>query len=129
MTQAILESGVAMAPLWRRSRCRFPVVADLEYRLFDRGKPAMVGHGQTVNLSSHGVLFEAEEALLPGKPVELWIAWPVKLDEKVRLRLWAFGRIVRIQASCVAVRISRYEFRTRRLETAGQHEPMVSRGY
>jgi hypothetical protein len=68
-----------------------------------------------VNLSSCGVLFEAQDPLPLGKRIELSIAWPARLDENAGLTLRVIGRIVRTEENLVSVAFSHYEFRTRRL--------------
>ena len=115
MTEAIRGIGVAGAPTELRSQLRFPVVADIDYRVLS-GRLVKVGRGQTVNLSSGGVLFHCNESLPVGRRIELWIVWPVHLNGDVALRLCVRGRIARVKDNCVAVEFRHYEFRTRRLE-------------
>ena len=42
----------------------------------------------------------------------------MKLNEKVGLKLWVRGQVVRVQDNLVAVKILRYEFRTCPAKTA-----------
>jgi hypothetical protein len=46
--------------------------------------------------------------------VELSVNWPARLDGTCALKFVALGRVVRSEANRAAVRIERYEFRTRR---------------
>ncbi len=71
-----------------------------------------VGLGTTLNMSSSGVLFTTDRALLPGKRVEMAISWPAQLDNRMSLKLVARGRVVRCEAGTAAVEIQQYEFRT-----------------
>lgn len=95
----------------RRWTVRYPLAARLGYTLLNRGE--MSGYGTTVNVSSHGALFQADRTLLPGISIDFWIEWPVLLDAQVGLRLHGTGRIVRVDGKYIAVEMSRYEFRTR----------------
>ena len=96
----------------RRANDRFPIIRDVRYKLVSgRGAPES-GMGHTVDVSSRGVLFTAENPLPPGKRVELSISWPAQLDGKCALKLVARGKIVRCRGKQVAVEINKYEFRT-----------------
>ena len=73
----------------------------------------MVGTGETINMSSGGILFRTESDLNEGDQVELVVDWPAKIDGAVRLKLVAFGPVVRIEQSRAAIVIKRYEFKIR----------------
>ena len=90
----------------------YPVVVEAEYRLRVRDTP-IKAHTRTVRLSSSVVILELEESFAIGQPIELSIAWPVALNERVGLRLWIRGLITEVRAEGVAVLIQRHEFRTR----------------
>jgi hypothetical protein len=85
-------------------------------------RPALSGAGVTVNMSSNGVLFKPEQALLAGepvgKPVVLEINWPVLLDESRPLKFVARGRIVWSDTEFAAMNIEGWEFRAQ-----GAHAP------
>ena len=105
----------------RRIKRRFDVNASVTYRVQLTGtRCPRAGKGRTVNLSSEGVLFQAEDLSLPaGTLLEVSIVWPVNLDERVGLTLFVTGSVVRQRGDYVAVKIQRAEFRTRkRIETA-----------
>lgn len=108
------SQSVPLADLCQRHR-RFPICVDLQYWLLDEGRIVKTGFGRTVNLSSSGVLFEADEALPSGRAINLALAWPVRLDNKVGLKLRIIGRTVRKEYNCTAVQILHHAFRTRRL--------------
>jgi hypothetical protein len=119
MTQAIRQpGGVSRAG---RSPREYPVIAEVEYKLFVDGKPLRTGRGWTVTLSSTAVLFEPDETVAAGNYVELLVAWPALLNGKVGLRLWIRGLIGQVDGKLVTVEIIRYEYRTRRL--VRQREP------
>jgi hypothetical protein len=69
--------------------------------------------GTTLNIGSGGILFTTEERLAPGRMVELSVNWPARLDGTCPLQFVATGRVVRSEANTAAVRIERYEFKTR----------------
>lgn len=97
----------------RRGTSRFPVQEDVRYSI-DLSKTSKVsGVGKTLNFGSGGILFTTDEKLPIGSSVDLSVAWPALLGGKCALQFVATGRVVRSDASSAAVRIVRYEFRTR----------------
>ena len=77
------------------------------------GKIITTGTGKTLNIGSGGVLFTTEQQLPMGRMVEIAVNWPARLDGTCPLKFVASGRIIRAEANRAAVRIERYEFRTR----------------
>ena len=65
-----------------------------------------------INISSGGVLFAPDQDLSATGNIELFISWPILLDEAVALNLVAFGPVVRMESGKIAVKIHKYEFRT-----------------
>ena len=100
----------------RRSRVRFPLVAAFEYVSRTNRRGMKTGRGVTVNLSGTGVLFEADQPLPLGGPLQFSIEWPAMLEGKVGLRLVGRGRVTRVEGNCIAVQLMHYEFRTRALK-------------
>ena len=96
----------------RRRTTRFPVCEELRYRIMHRSSQVR-GTGKTLNIGSGGVLFTTEELLPIGRTVELSVNWPARLDGNCPLKFVAIGRVVRAETESAAVRIERYEFRTR----------------
>ena len=95
----------------RRIDRRYAISAKLRYELWRDSILLNAGQGQTVNLSSSGVLFESEYALPPGMQIELWIAWPVRLNNTTALNLHVIGRTVRAHDNRTAVKFLRHVFR------------------
>jgi len=95
----------------RRIDHRYAISAKLRYELRRDSILLNAGQGQTVNLSSSGVLFESEYALPPGMQIELWIAWPVRLNNTTALNLHVIGRTVRAHDNRTAVKFLRHVFR------------------
>ena len=120
MSPASKPSVLAAKPLAvpeRRQHARYPIHLGVFYRLANRSPPAD-RLGQTVNMSSQGMLFKAAEDLPIGAGIVLFIAWPVSLGE-IPLSLVVHGTVVRSDLRGTAVQFVRHEFRTRSRQTAG----------
>jgi hypothetical protein len=96
----------------RREKGRFPIRRELRYKVLQDATVLEVGTGETLNISSGGVLFSAGRDLKPGCFVELSISWPVLLDDACPMRLIVFGRVLRSSTALTACTIDKYEFRT-----------------
>jgi hypothetical protein len=99
-----------------RLHLRFPIALAVQYK-FRRGGIEHRGSGQTLNIGSGGVLFEADEVLRPFdfqyKPmIELALNWPCLLDETCALKLVIRARVLRRDGRQIAVAIDQYKFRT-----------------
>jgi hypothetical protein len=95
---------------------------NLRWRVIHRGKVQAEGDGHTIDLSSHGVLFNG--ASLPtGRKVELSILWPVLLHGAAHMQLLVVGRTIRVNGSQVALRTIQREFRTLATHIAGPGLP------
>ncbi|MGO9231667.1 MAG: PilZ domain-containing protein [Bryobacteraceae bacterium] len=97
----------------RRQTNRFPLRETLRYRLLNPKGDPVGGFGQTLNMGSGGILFTTEELLPVGRSVELAVDWPAQLNGNCPLKFVAVGRVVRSTQSQAAVRIERYQFKTR----------------
>jgi hypothetical protein len=97
----------------RRGTNRFPVRQDVRYRVIQSKTAKINGSGTTLNMGSGGILFTTQEKLTLGRIVELSVNWPARLDGICPLQFVATGRVVRSESGVAAVRIERYEFRTR----------------
>ena len=104
----------------RRNNARFDCHLAVSYQSLE--KPFLSGNGtsETLNISSKGVLFRADEALEPGQLVQVSLDWPARLENQIPLKLVAEGRIVRNIKGVAAMTIEKYEFRTRRVSAASQ---------
>jgi hypothetical protein len=69
--------------------------------------------GESLSISSKGLVFTTAETFLPGQVVEASIDWPILLDERVRLTLVVEGTVVGSADNHTTMRIDRYQFRTR----------------
>jgi hypothetical protein len=97
----------------RRDTSRFPVIENVKYTVVHSKALKTKGSGKTLNFGSGGLLFTTEDRLPLGRTVELSVAWPALLGGKCPLQFVATGRVVRSESNRAAVKIERYEFRTR----------------
>ena len=101
----------AMA-LDRRSKRRFPLRMEIRYRPAGVSLPASWTAGESLNMSSGGLLFSGPEVVLTGQRIEASIDWPARLNSRRDLRLALEGVVVRSADQKTAVRVDRYEFLT-----------------
>ena len=97
----------------RRIRHRFPLRLEVASRRIESGLVSNWAIGESLNISSAGLLFTTTETFLPGQSVEVSIAWPALLDNRIALKLVIKGVISRYAGNCAALRLERSEFRTR----------------
>lgn len=91
---------------------RYPINLGIEYRLRRKGQMEQVGIGETLNVSSGGVLFETRDALPVGRSIEVLMDWPFPLEGVYPLKLVMHGHVVRSDSKCAAVLSRHHEFRT-----------------
>ncbi len=97
----------------RRTTCRFPVHQQIRYRELRARAVSVSGTGETLDVSSGGILFTTTGRLHPGQNIEVAMDWPARLNGSCPLQFVATGRVLRSDGKTAAVRIQRYEFRTR----------------
>ena len=107
-------------PHEQRSHKRFPISLDVQYKQLRRGRVAQHGSGRTINISSGGVLFDAESPLTPGTNVEIMVNWPFLLEGVCPLKLVMRGRVVRTEGMFTAIQAIQHEFRTAGSRAASQ---------
>src|SRR5712692_1105319 len=83
----------------QRLNGRYPIALELQYKLLNKGRVEHLGVGRTLNISSGGVLFEADDRLPTSGLIELAMSWPFLLEGVCSLKLVMRGRIVRCDAS------------------------------
>lgn len=108
----------------RRSDRRYELPLELRWKLIRRRKVLYTGEGQTLDLSSGGILFDSRRPLPVGLDVELSISWPILLNNSAPLQLVVMGRIVRSTGTQVAIRMVQHEFRTAGV-AADQSRPLA----
>ena len=97
----------------RRNNDRFPLENALRYRFLDLKSSGTPGTGQTLNMSSGGMLLKVEAPLPVGEQIEVSVDWPAQLNARCGLKLVALGKVIRSTPEETAVRIEKYDFRTR----------------
>lgn len=111
------DSEWVPAPAERRATERFPMELRLRYQTRWPALLGIVGRGNTVDISSKGVLFAADKTVRPGTRMELVVDWPAKLRGEVPVELVMYGTVVRSQIGnvpLIALSAARYSFRTSR---------------
>jgi len=90
---------------------RYPVAMEIKYKI--RSRTPRVGMGQTSSMSSREVVFTADQPIQEGTLMEVSIAWPALLNNRVALQLVIDGEIVRCGETEMTARIIKHHFRTR----------------
>jgi hypothetical protein len=103
----------------RRSKFRYPMELGIRFRFLLGGSPVLSGAGRTLNLSAGGVLVVSQDIashdeIGAGARVEISIGWPVLLEGRIPLQLFAIGQVVRREAIDFAATFHQHEFRTMR---------------
>ena len=115
-----MEASNNKSVVERRSKARYPVKLTVRYRTVGRTL-GVNGVGQTLNMSSGGLLVSADQDFSAGLRLEVNVEWPLLLDGAVPLQLVAHGKVVRCGDSTFALSFAQYQFRTmgRILKTSG----------
>jgi hypothetical protein len=96
-----------------RKTDRFPIETGVRYKLMEATHVVQTGQARSINISSGGILFTTKSQLPLGERAELSVDWPAQLNEHCGLKLVAIGIIVRSNGDSAAIRIEKYDFRTR----------------
>lgn len=105
---------VKRLPRERRQAQRFPIERDLYYRIMNHRPGPISGQGKTLNISSSGILFDADQTLAIGTRIELSVSWPTGPVLMGSPRLNAKGRIARLSNGQLVMLIERYQFHSHR---------------
>jgi hypothetical protein len=91
----------------------------------------VAGVGQTLNLSSSGVLITCSMTIRDGAKVRVVFEWPSLLNGTIPLQLVTIGTVVRRQGLGLAIAFDGYQFRTagRRANVTTMPEPRISPSY
>lgn len=98
----------------RRSRSRYDIQMALLGWILRRSKRSFVG--ETVNISSSGILFVAAEGTPVDTSIELLIQWPVLTRISA-----VVATVVRSSGSRIAVRITHHQFVSAQSSEAFRH--------
>jgi hypothetical protein len=105
----------------RRKRLRFPLNTEVRFQFSgpDQRHPTQ-GRGKVENISSSGLAFRTDAPPKVRSRLAVSLVWPVKLDNRIMLRLVFEGVVLRVSGGLVVVSIGRPEFRTARKEQHGR---------
>jgi c-di-GMP-binding flagellar brake protein YcgR len=112
VTETREEQFVGKEQRERRMKQRFDIAEEVRYKMLYGQRLAETGSGRTLNISSGGVWFTTENALMVGMPIELSMSWPVLLNDSCPMKLMIYGCVTRSNEKGAVVAIERYEFRT-----------------
>ena len=96
----------------------FPIALDMQYQILGNEVPRVQGTGRTLWISSHQIIFEGDTRLASGTDLEITIAWPARLDERVGLQLWIRAHVLHTLSDGITAEIRKYQFRTRGISRA-----------
>ena len=99
--------------LVRRALHPFRIELDVRYQYMKGSRVSLSGMGKTLEISGREVRFTTQHTLKQGEIVRLAVDWPVVLDNHCHLKLEIRGCVVRSEPGWAAIKIERYEFRTR----------------
>jgi len=95
----------------RRGSDRFPIDLVVRYKVLSKRVGQKGRFGNTINISSNGILFTIDQPLVSRTLMELSISWPRQLDNKCQLQLIVRGRVARLEDGRAVIEIKQYEFR------------------
>jgi hypothetical protein len=106
----------------RRTSRRYDIELGLTYKTLDPNGVVRLAAGKTINMSSGGVLFQAEGELSAGAPIALSIRWPAPWPAERQVRLIIMGQIERCGSIGIAVSTKRHEFHSQKTEALADWE-------
>ena len=110
MVEATITPGPPLTTE-RRAASRYPIRADVAFRLVVGRRVIRTGTGSLLNISRSGLLFESARPIPPGGRIELVVDWP---SHSGTMALHVAGETVRSQGGRTAVKIRRSAFRAER---------------
>jgi len=94
----------------RRVKSRYPLELNVRYQSMDA--VPVSGVGQTVNMSSSGMLLACASNIPEGARLKIFIEWPSLLNGTTPLQLITVGTVVRCTEIGVSIVFESYQFRT-----------------
>jgi len=95
----------------RRVKSRYPLELNVRYQTLGVDSP-VAGLGQTINLSSSGMLLACGNNIPEGTRLKIFVEWPSLLNGTTPLQLITVGTVVRCASIGVSVVFESYQFRT-----------------
>lgn len=95
----------------RRAKARYPLELNVRYQVM--GAAGLIaGAGQTINISSSGMLLACASNVAEGSRIKLFVEWPSLLNGTTPLQLITLGTVVRSTPYGISVVFESYQFRT-----------------
>jgi hypothetical protein len=95
----------------RRVKSRYPLELNVRYQAMGAAGP-VAGVGQTVNMSSSGMLLACASQIPEGTRLKIYVEWPSLLDGTTPLQLITVGTVVRVADIGISIIFESYQFRT-----------------
>jgi hypothetical protein len=95
----------------RRVKSRYPLELNVRYQTLGTAGPG-AGAGQTLNISSSGMLLACASNIPEGTRLKLYVEWPSLLNGTTPLQLITVGTVVRCTQIGISVVFDSYQFRT-----------------
>jgi len=95
----------------RRVKSRYRLELNARYHTMAAVGP-VAGVGQTVNMSSSGLLLSGVGNIPEGTRMKVFVEWPSLLNGTTPLQLITVGRVVRSTDAGVSITFESYQFRT-----------------
>lgn len=94
----------------RRAAKRYGLDLHFEYLVFGRAGSVQEGWGQTLNMSSGGLLVASDQPICKGRTIEITVQLPAQFKDAAGPRLVVLGHVLRSDATRSAIRILRHGF-------------------
>jgi hypothetical protein len=95
----------------RRVKSRYPLELNVRYQALGVITP-VAGVGQTLNMSSSGMLLACASSIPEGTRMKIFVEWPSLLNGTTPLQLITVGTVVRSTPIGVSVVFDSYQFKT-----------------
>jgi hypothetical protein len=95
----------------RRIKLRYPLELNVRYQTMGGANP-VAGVGQTVNMSSGGMLLACRANIPEGTRLRVFIEWPSLLNGTTPLQLITVGTVIRREDIGLSISFESYQFRT-----------------
>jgi hypothetical protein len=95
----------------RRVKSRYPLELNVRYQTMGTAGP-VAGVGQTVNMSSSGMLMACTKSIPEGTRLKMFVEWPSLLNGTTPLQLITVGTVVRCTQTGFSIVFESYQFRT-----------------
>src|ERR1700733_10874580 len=95
----------------RRVKSRYPLELNARYQTMGAAGP-VAGVGQTLNMSSSGMLLACASEMPEGTRLKIFVEWPSLLNGTTPLQLITVGTVVRCTQIGISIVFDSYQFRT-----------------